>query len=141
MIDMIARILMVASAAIIGALGCGHLLLTYRGPKLLPRDPSLREAMERVSPVITSQTTIWKAWMGFNVSHSMGAILYGLMFGYLAAAQPEILFQSIFLQAVGLAMVLGFFVLAKIYWFTTPLLGSTLSLILYVASVALAAAG
>ncbi len=28
--------------------------------------------MQQVSPVITRQTTMWKAWVGFNASHSYG---------------------------------------------------------------------
>ena len=135
---MISRILMASSATIIGLLGLGHLILTFRGRKLLPRDDSLRESMQRVAPVITTQTTIWKAWIGFNASHSMGAILFGLTYGYLALVHGDVLFGSPFLQLVGLAMVGGFVVLARIYWFKTPLVGATLSLVLYVSSVVLA---
>jgi len=132
---------LLASAAIVGLLGCGHLLLTFRGPKLLPRDPALREAMRRVAPGITTQTDIWRMWIGFNVSHSMGAMLFGLVYGWLALLHRELLFGSTFLQLVGLAMLAGFVVLAKRYWFVTPLLGSAVALLLYVAGLALAWAG
>jgi len=129
---------MALSAAIIGLMGFVHLLLTFRGPRLLPRDKSLKQAMEKVAPVITSQTTIWRMWIGFNASHSMGALLFGLVYGYLALAHGDLLFHSIFLEVLGFAMLVGFIVLAKLYWFVTPLLGGCLSLMLYLISVAVA---
>ena len=70
----LAPYLMAASAAILLALGLLHLLYTFRGPKLWPRDASLQQRMSEVSPVITRETTMWKAWIGFNASHSFGAI-------------------------------------------------------------------
>jgi hypothetical protein len=132
---------MTISAVIPGLLGLGHLILTFVGPKLLPRDRSLRAAMEAVSPVITRQTTIWRAWIGFNVSHSMGAMLFGLVYGYLALAHTDLLFGSVFLQALGLVTLSAYVVLAKLYWFVTPLLGTSVALGCYVLSLALAWAG
>lgn len=126
-----------ASAGIVGALGTAHLVLTYRGPKLLPRDRSVREAMAATSMVITSQTTYWRAWIGFNASHSLGLMLFGLVYGYLALAHPALLAGSVFLQALGFVVLLAYIVLAKLYWFVTPLAGMSLSLVLYVAGILL----
>ena len=132
---------MIVSAAILALLGLGHLVLTYFGPKLLPRDRSLRATMERVSPVITTQTTMWRAWMGFNVSHSMGAMLFGLLYGYLALAHGDVLWESVFLQALGLVLLTAYVVLAKLYWFVTPQVGTSVALGCYVLSLGLAWAG
>jgi len=65
-----ASILMVLSAGIALALGVLHLVYTFSGNKLTPRDSSLQARMAQVSPVITRQTTMWKAWVGFNATHS-----------------------------------------------------------------------
>jgi hypothetical protein len=92
--------------------------------------------MSQISPVITKETTMWRAWVGFNASHSMGAILFGLIYGFLAIAHSQLLFQSPFLLIVGLAMLGGFFVLAKVYWFRVPFTGISISLACYVASIA-----
>ena len=78
---MLSSILVCLSAFVIAALGIAHLVYTFRGPKLAPRDPALTEAMKADSPGISDETTMWKAWVGFNASHSMGAILFGLVFG------------------------------------------------------------
>jgi hypothetical protein len=131
----IQTILMLLSTAIILLLGCAHLLYTFRGPKLLPRDPLLIEAMKSATLVITEETSVWKAWVGFNASHSMAAILFGLVFGYLSVAYPSVLYGSAFLQLVGLGMLLGFFVLGWLYWFSVPFTGITIALICYVAAM------
>lgn len=137
---MIARVLMVFSASIILTLGVLHLVYTFWGPKLTPRDPALQVSMSQISPVITKETTMWRAWVGFNASHSMGAILFGLIFGFLALYHTELLFDSVYLLAVGLIMLTGFFVLGKVYWFSIPFIGITISLVSYVAAIIIARA-
>ena len=132
---MTAKILMLASSCVLLMLGLIHLVYTFRGSKLTPRDPALQVRMSEVSPVITRETTMWRAWVGFNASHSMGAILFGLVYGYLALAHGDLLFQSTYLLLVGLAMVSGFFVLGKVYWFSVPFTGISISLVCYIASM------
>jgi len=113
---MTAKILMVVSAGIAFTLGVVHLAYTFWGPKLMPRDPALQISMSQISPVITKETTMWRCWLGFNATHSMGLILFGLVFGYLAVAHGQVLFQSTFLLAVGLVMLGGLVVLCKVYF-------------------------
>src|SRR5271166_6121691 len=133
-----AKILMVLSASIIFTLGIVHHVYTFWGPKLTPRDPALQISMSQIAPVITKETTIWRCWVGFNASHSIGLILFGLVFGFLALAHGELLFQSPFL--LGLAMLGGLVVLCKVYFFSVPLTGISISLACYVASIALSRA-
>ncbi|HEV7575764.1 MAG TPA: hypothetical protein VGO85_06955 [Caldimonas sp.] len=131
----IAVSLVAASAAIPLVLGLLHLLFTFHGPKLLPRDPALQAHMAGVSPVITRQTTMWKCWVGFNASHSYGLILFGAVYGYLALAHAELLFRSGFLLALGLLVLLGYLVLSGRYFFRTPLRGVIVATVLYVVGV------
>jgi hypothetical protein len=125
-----AKSLMVLSASIIFTLGVTHLVYTFWGPKLTPRDSALQISMSQISPVITKETTMWRAWVGFNASHSMGLILFGLVFGFLALAHGQVLFRSPFLLVVGLAMLGAFVVLV-------PLTAICISLACYVTSIAL----
>jgi hypothetical protein len=115
---MTSQALITASAAIILTLGLLHLLYTLRGLKLHPREPALETQMKSVSPVITRQTTMWKAWVGFNASHSYGAILFGSVYGYLALTSSAFLFESRFLCVLGLLFLSGYVVLGKLYWFS-----------------------
>jgi hypothetical protein len=126
---------MTLSALVILTLGVLHLVYTFSGPKLTPRDPALQARMSEVPLVITRQTTMWRAWVGFNASHSMGAILFGLIYGFLANAYPELLFNSPFLLAVGFAMLGGLAMLGKIYWFRIPFAGIVVSLVCYMSSI------
>ena len=130
-----ASILMVLSAGIALALGVLHLVYTFSGNKLTPRDSSLQARMAQVSPVITRQTTMWKAWVGFNATHSYGLILFGLVYGYLAVVDREILFNSPFLLAIGLAMLGGLLFIAKVYFFSRPFRSVLIATICYVLSV------
>ena len=134
--ELAATVLMVFSAGILFILGAVHLVYTFWGTKLTPRDPALQVSMGQVSPVLTRETTMWRAWVGFNASHGMGAILFGLIYGFLAIAHGELLFHSPFLLAVGLAMLGGYVALGKIYWFNVPFTGISISLACYIASIA-----
>ena len=134
-------LLVAASAFVILCLGVVHLALTWRGRALHPRDEALTKAMRAVSPVISRETTMWQAWVGFNASHAFGAILFGLVYGYLAVAAPGLLFGSLFLQAVGALLLAGYVVLAHRYWFSAPLRGTVLATLLYAAGLALCAWG
>ncbi|MES2150134.1 MAG: hypothetical protein V4508_10105 [Pseudomonadota bacterium] len=129
-------ILICASATIILILGSLHLLFTFYGPKFDPRDPALRQRMQEVSPLISRQTSMWKAWVGFNASHSFGAMLFGALYGYLALMHGAFLFESAFLLGLGMVTLLGYVVLARRYWFSTPLRGIGLATLLYAAGLA-----
>jgi hypothetical protein len=121
-------------------LGLLHLLYTFHGPKLRPRDAELQVRMSSVSPVISQETTMWKAWVGFNASHGFGAILFGVVYGYLALAHPAFLFESTFLLVVGLVLLSGYAFLGRCYWFSVPFCGILLSLALYAIALILAGA-
>jgi hypothetical protein len=124
-----------ASAAIILLLGLVHLVYTFRGPNLHPRDPDLTARMMDVSPVITPETTMWRAWVGFNATHSFGLILFGALYGYLAIRHSTLLFQSWFLLALGFALLLGYVVVAKLYFFSTPFRGVVVAAALYLLGI------
>jgi uncharacterized membrane protein len=127
--------LIAASAAIILSLGLIHVQYTFLGRRLHPRDAELEARMREVSLVLTRETTIWKAWVGFNASHGFGAILFGLVYGYLAVAREAFLFGEPFLLGVGLLLLLGYGLLGKRYWFSVPFRGIALAAVLYVAAI------
>jgi hypothetical protein len=137
---LVPNVLIVLSASIILTLGIIHLVYTFWGTKLTPRDPALQISMSQISPVITKETTMWRCWVGFNASHGMGLVLFGLVFGFLALDHSRLLFQSPFLLVIGLAMLVGFVVLCKVYFFSVPLTCVSIALACYVASIALSRA-
>lgn len=134
----LAPTLVAASAAIMLLIGLAHLAYTFHGPKLHPRDADLQARMASVSPVITRQTTMWRAWIGFNASHGISLALFGAVYGYLALAQRELLFSSVFLLALGLLVLLGYVVLSSRYFFRAPLRIVLLASGLYAAALVVA---
>ena len=133
----VASLLIAASAAILGGLGAIHMLFTFRGNKLDPRDPAVRTAMEQTHPVITRQTTVWRATKGFNASHSLGLIVFGLVFGHLALWRPDVLAGSPFLSALAMIVMLAYLVLARRYFFSSPFRGVALACVLFAGGWAL----
>lgn len=83
--------------------------------------------MKTDPPFITRETTIWRAWIGFNASHSFCLIFFGTVYGYRATLHRAFLLHSWFLLALGFAVLLGYVVLAKLYFFRRPLLGSVVA--------------
>ena len=133
-------VLIAASAGIIFTLGALHLWYTFRGNKLYPRDPELRARLEQVPLVLTRQTTMWRAWVGFNASHSLGALLFGTIYGYLAVVHRALLLQSWFLLSLGLLTLVAYAFLGKRYWFSVPFRGILLAAVFYVGALVLALA-
>ncbi|MFL5577640.1 MAG: LIC_13387 family protein [Gemmatimonadaceae bacterium] len=129
---MLSQMLVASGGGITLTLGTLHLVYSCGGAKLRPRDPELEAYMKRVNPVLTRQTTMWRGWVGFNMSHSLGAMLFGLLYGYLALAEPAVLFGSTFLAVVGGLFLFGYVILGFKYWFSVPLRGVLLALVCYV---------
>ena len=131
----LASLLIVASAAIVLVLGVLHLLYTFRGRKLHPRDAETLRAMQQSTLWITRQATVWQTWIGFNASHSLGLVSFALIYGYLALAAPDLLFGSLFLRGVGLALLLAYVVVARRYFFSVPFRGVVLATAFFMAGL------
>jgi len=80
---MTSRILIGSPAVILLYLGSVHLAYTLLTHKFSPTVGQLESSDETGAPRICNEMTMWKARMGFNVSHSMGLLLFGLIYGYM----------------------------------------------------------
>lgn len=56
---MAASLMVAAAAAILLLLGSLHLLYTFVGPRLRPRDPALQAQMQVAAPGISAGSTMW----------------------------------------------------------------------------------
>ena len=137
---MLPRLLIVASAAIGLLAGTLHLHGTFFGPDLRPRDPGLEARMKEVPLNVSSQTTMWNAWIGFNAILSLGLMLFGLSYGYLAVFRFTVLRQSPFLLAIGFLFLASLVVIWKRYTYYLPVVVFAVSLVLYVVGAVLAVA-
>ena len=116
-------------------LGTAHALVTPLDPVkrkgLSPADAGLAEAMTRSALLLTRRTDMWEAWVGFNLSHSLGAAFFGVV--VLLVGRSPAAFASAAALFVPLALLvsLAYLVLGVRYWFRTPIAGILVSVLLF----------
>ena len=112
-------------------LGLVHALATPLRPEddkgLSPRDPAYRQGMTEQTIQLTRRTTLWLAWVGFNLSHSLGAVTFGVV--VLLVARSSAAFEANRAVFVPLAIVVSSLYLAigLRCWFRTPIIGILIS--------------
>src|ERR1700740_992626 len=102
---------------VLGALHAVYILLDLRNPRrLVPADLSVAQAMANSALRLSGgRTDMWRAWIGFNFSHSLGVLLFaGLAFW--AGSRFNTLPVSIIMPALTL-IGCAYEVLALLYWF------------------------
>ena len=120
-------------ASIFILLGSIHLAFTFFTNKFSSPKSSAISAMKSSHPNLTSETTLWKAWIGFNASHSVGAIFIGVINIYIIHAFTLTPSTHPFFFALNI-LVVGFYLwLAKRYWFSKPYLGILITFICFTA--------
>ena len=132
-----AEIFFAISGLIVLAMGTGHLFLTFFTNKMDPRDPALLARMKEVKIRLSPDVTAWDTHIGFNASHSYGAMIFGAIYAYLALIHPAFLLQSDFLLAFGAVVFAAYIFLAIRYWFWAPLTGLSISAAFYAAGIAM----
>jgi len=128
-----AAVLIALSATVMVFLGVVHVYYTVATNKFDPRDTDLKSRLEAVSPVLSRQMTMWNGWIGFNLSHSLGLLFFGAVFGYLAIFRFSVLQHSTFLLVTGALVLSVYAILSKLYWFSGAFRGVALALVLYFA--------
>jgi len=104
----LSRYLVVFAGAIFCALGLLHALYTFLD-RLAPVDPRVTEQMKLTSIRLSRATNTWDAWLGFNLSHSLGAVVFGVV--CITAAMPAWI----------LAIIAAIYeLLALRFWFRVP---------------------
>src|SRR5262244_1655579 len=115
-------ILLILGGAVFGVLGALHAiytLLDLRNPRrLVPVDPSLAHAMANSGLRLSrGGTNMWRAWVGFNFSHSLGLLLFATLAvwaGFQSSRLPVAAMPA--LTLIGLT----YLVLCLLYWFRAP---------------------
>ncbi len=127
-----AQALLLIGASIFLLMGTGHGVLTLADLKqpraFTPPDPALREAMRRSGVRLHPTINLWDAWMGFNLTHSLGVMLFGGAFVYVGAFAPLAFAQSVLLQFLAVAVSALYLILCIRFFFWKPTLGSALGL-------------
>ena len=127
---MIAALLVIAGLVyvVLGLLHAIFTLLDERKPRrLAPDDPAVITAMQSSKLRLSrGATTMWQAWISFNLTHSLAAILLGTACFIVAAQLAMFVFSPWALLA--LAAISGVFALIGLrYWFGVPRAGALLA--------------
>lgn len=134
--------LVIAGGIILGLLGLAHLLITFvstpTGGPMTPLDPAVRQAMQRtgglgLAPGVRS--TLWRAWIGFNLSHSIGVLLAAALIAVPAATDFDAALRSRIWLALALGLPPIYLVVSIKYWFSSPTRGIALAWLLITSGV------
>lgn len=118
-------ILLILGGTVFGVLGGLHAiytLLDLRHPRrLVPADPSVAQAMANSALRLSGGATdMWRAWVGFNFSHSLGLLLFAAVAIWAGArirTPPAGIVAA--LTLIGCL----YLTLALRYWFRAPAIG------------------
>jgi hypothetical protein len=109
-------------------LGTLHGLYTWldtRNPRrIVPDDPAVILAMQNSRIRLTAgASTMWQGWVGFNFSHSLGAVFFGATLCSIAATLSRLSPEPwVLLLLAGVSS--AYLALAVRYWFRIPVLGT-----------------
>jgi hypothetical protein len=127
----VVRFLLELGGGIFLLLGILHALYTFldiREPRrLVPQEPSVALAMAESSlRLARGGTTMWRAWVGFNFSHSLGAILFGMLCVGAGLVLGTLVLPAWILFVLVLIALL-YVGLSVLYWFRIPTMGIALA--------------
>jgi len=135
------QLLIIAGSGIFLFLGTLHGLLTFRDlghPRAFtPRDAGLRTAMQQATVALDPKINLWKAWMGFNLSHSLGIVMFGGAFLYLGIFHPALFARSLLLQICSIAISAAYLALSLEFWFSKPAIGSAIAMACFILATAI----
>ncbi|MBV1904670.1 MAG: hypothetical protein KUG75_01225 [Pseudomonadales bacterium] len=80
---------------------------------------------------------MWDAWMGFNASHSLGAMLVTAFYVPLALGNMEVVRESAWFSNLPVFIGLPYLTLAKRYWFKISFIDIFLATLCFIGSATL----
>jgi hypothetical protein len=127
------RLCFLAGALPYLVLGSAHAWHTPTRPGekkgLSARDPGVEQAMTATAPRLTDRTDLWRAWVGFNYSHSLGAVLFGLFVVLIGRNEAAYAANAPLAAPLALLVALAYLALGLKYWFRTPIIGIGVSVV------------
>jgi hypothetical protein len=127
---MVAALLCIAGAiyGLLGTLHAAYTFLDVRNPRrIVPDDPAVITAMQGSKIRLTrGESTMWQGWVGFNFSHSLGALMFAAACFIVAAGLRRFAFAPWVLLVLASVSAV-YLLLAAQYWFRIPILGTAIA--------------
>jgi hypothetical protein len=118
------KLLFLVGSLLFSTLGLAHALLAIRDLRIprsfTPTDDNVRLAMVDARLRLAPQTTIWRSWLGFNLSHSLGLVVFGGLLTGIAVRDFDFVARSAFLKTSSVIVALLYFWMAVRFWFWLP---------------------
>jgi hypothetical protein len=131
-----------AAGIVVELLGIVHGALALRDTRnpttFTPTDPQLLQAMKDSTLAIHPTSNLWRAWLGFNLSHSLGVSGFGAALLWLSTEQAKLFADSIGLRVACVAIAASYVALSKVFWFRNPLVGTSIAFVLVAAAAVIA---
>jgi hypothetical protein len=105
---------------------------------LSPADVGLAKAMSQTPLLLTRRTDMWLAWVGFNLSHGLGILFFGVAVLVIGRSAASFAAEGGLFGPLAVLVSSAYLVLAIKYWFRTPIVGCAISVMLFAASWLLA---
>jgi hypothetical protein len=135
------KLLLIVGSSIFVLLGAAHGVLTLMdlsNPRnFTPPDATLRTAMQQSTIALHPKINLWRAWLGFNLSHSLGLLMFGGAFLYIGIRHSSLFSQSALLQGCTILISAAYLVMSLQFWFSTPAIGSGIAMACFILAAAL----
>jgi hypothetical protein len=114
---------------------------TVRPTYFTPVQRSVMPAMEgtRMRFGGRAAPTMWKAWLGFNLSHGLGAFIFGLLCLLIALDDFALVGQIDGVRPLTIAIPAAYLAVALRFWFLRPALLVGISTVCFTVSAVLSA--
>jgi len=119
-------------------MGVVHGLLSvidvFRPTQFTPKDDSVRLAMKSTTvKFLSARANVWEAWLGFNISHSLGMLVFGAAVIWLGLNLEHFKVTS---AALLIPAVIGliYLLLSVRFWFYAPAVASAIATACFVAA-------
>src|SRR5262249_42776544 len=99
---------------------------TYFTPQLRSLRPELEHTGIRFRNLVPGgdhgRPSMWRAWLGFNISHGLGVFAFALLALVVALEEPGLLERASAIALIPFAISAIYFVVALRFWFWLPVL-------------------
>jgi hypothetical protein len=136
-----AQVFLAIGGTIFLVLGTLHGVLTLRdvaNPRAFtPTNDAVRIVMQYARLAFNPSANLWQVWLGLNLSHSLGIVLFGGGLLLVAWLHFAAFAASPLVQGAAVVVAATYLVLSLRFWFWGPALWSGLSLLFVLAAAVL----
>jgi len=119
-------------------LGVVHALFTlgdvFRPRLFTPRNDDVRQGMMATTIGLTHRMNLWRSWLGFNITHGLGLVFFGLVLLLVALDDFRLVTTLEFMMPLAVAVSTTYALLAVRFFYYVPAGVATLGAACFIAS-------